>query len=231
MSLLSLLLIATGCSQVIDQEPQEACFFVQNKNKQRVSWKSNLPVKFKIHKDVPEEARESLTKAATRWNLISTQNVIEFVDEESSRTPTQSYADGTPTIFWLKTWESERSSEQARTSVVWTGSTLRDADIRINAKDFQFNLANQELSPLKVDLVSLMVHEMGHALGFAHTDTRKSVMYPFLRKNFDRRDVNQLADLESYACEYGREIVKPQVFAAALEGEVLNDDDLASHNH
>jgi hypothetical protein len=56
-------------------------------------------------------------------------------------------------------------------------------------------------------------------------------MYPFLRKNFDRRDVNQLADLESYACEYGREIVKPQVFAAALEGEALDDDDLASHSH
>lgn len=221
--------MATGCSQLLsDKDPQEACTFVQNKQKQRVSWKSNLPIKFKIHKDVPQEARESLTKAAMEWNLISTQNVIEFLPGESDETPSESYADRTPTIFWLKTWESNRRSEQARTTVVWSGATIRDADIRINAKDFDFNFAEEDFSPLKVDFISLLVHEMGHALGFAHSDTSKSVMYPRLAKNVNRRDVKHLSDLESYACEYGDQIVKPKVLAAALEGETLSDDELAS---
>lgn len=229
-SLLSLLFVGTGCSQLLsDKNPQEACTFVQNKQKQRVSWKSNLPIKFKIHKDVPQAARESLTKAAMEWNLISTQNVIEFLPGDSTKSPSNSYADRTPTIFWLTSWEDSRKSEQARTTVVWSGTTIRDADIRINAEDFEFNFANEDFSPLKVDFISLLVHEMGHALGFAHSDTSKSVMYPRLSKNFDRRDIRHISDLESYACEYGQQIVKPKVLAAAQEGETLSDDELASN--
>lgn len=205
-----------GCTQKVP-EPQNSCYFVQNKYEQRVSWKSNLPIKFRVHKDTPPEARESITQAATEWNLISSKNVIEIVNWEAEGSPSTSYADRVPTIFWKKDWEEEKAQEQARTVIVWSDNTLRDADIWLNSKNFNFSYFGDEFEYTKVDLVSLLVHEMGHALGFAHTHSHESVMYPRLARGFDRRSINHLEDLEAYSCEYGDDIVKPSVMLAALE--------------
>ena len=218
---LGLLVLSAGCSQVFESsgDPEPACAFVQNRDQERVSWNTNLPIRFRLHRDFPEEARQSLVAAATRWNLISSKNVIEFVESRFDRTASQGYGDGIPTVFWQTTWEEDRSSEQARTTIVWTGSQIRDADIRINAQDFQFSFQNEPFDFRKVDFVSLLVHEMGHALGFAHTESRSSVMFPFLSKGTDRRQITALSDLESYACEYGESIVRPDVLAAAIRNE------------
>lgn len=227
---LSLLLIFMGCTQKVP-EPQNSCFFVQNKYEQRVSWKSNLPIKFRVHKDTPVEARESITQAAKEWNLISTKNVIEIVTWEAEGSPSKSYADRVPTIFWKKDWEEEKASEQARTIIVWSDNVLKDADIWLNSKNFTFSYLGDEFDYTKVDLVSLVVHEMGHALGFAHSHSHESIMYPRLARGFDRREISELEDLEAYSCEYGDDIVKPSVMLAALEvrsAEIRNSDEEVS---
>ena len=205
-----------------DSDPEEACTFVQNKSEQRVSWKSDLPIRFRVHRDMPAVAKASLEAAAMKWNIISSKNVIEFIGWEADETAEQGYSDGRPTIYWQKTWEGDRKSEQARTTVVWSGATIRDADIKINAKDFDFSYEDQEFDYNKVDFISLLVHEMGHALGFAHATTRESVMYPLLSKGYDRRDIHHISDLESYGCEYGEKIVRPEVLTAALKNEEPN---------
>lgn len=220
IALLGFTLSQIGCSQLLsDKDPQEACTFVQNKSKQRVSWKKELPIKFRVHKDMPATAKASLEAAAMKWNVISSKNVIEFVEWEATETAEQGYSDGRPTIYWQKTWEEDRQSEQARTTVVWSGAAIKDADIKINAKDFQFSYEAEEFDYKKVDFISLLVHEMGHALGFAHATTRKSVMYPLLSKGYDRREIEHISDLESYGCEYGESIVRPEVLTAALKNE------------
>ncbi len=216
--------MATGCSQIEGGASQASCSFVQNKNLQRVSWKSDLPLKFRVHKDVPQEAYGSILKAAAQWNLISTKNVIQIIRWDAEGNVDDGYSDGAPTIYWLDTWEPDRSTEQARTTVVWSKSKIKDADIRINAKDFTFSYNGEDFDFRKVDLISLVVHEMGHALGFAHSEERKSVMYPLLAKGRDRRKIEALSDLESYSCEYGNEIIKPQVMAAAQTGDVQTEE-------
>lgn len=208
-----------------DLSPETSCNFVQNSDEQRVSWNGNLPVKFRVHKDVPQEAYDSLLAAASKWNSISTANLIQFVSWSSGGTPASGYADGAPTVYWLSTWESNRSFEQGRTTVIWSGDEIRDADIRINDKDFNFSFVGEELIYNKVDLVSLLVHEFGHALGFAHDVNRASVMYHALGKGTDRRDVALLSDLESFSCEYGESSVKPEVWALARGEEAVEDEE------
>jgi hypothetical protein len=231
--LLAAVLMSSGCSEILKKDPEVACDFVQNKEKQRVSWKSDLPLKFRVHKNFPVEARNSLKKAAEEWNSVSSQTVVKLVSWTATGTPEQGYADGVPTIYWLKTWESDRQTEQARTTVVWKGDKIRDADIRINAKDFQFSYVGEDFNGFKVDLVSLMVHEIGHALGFAHSEDRESVMFPYLGKGYDRRKIDHIADFDAYACEYGDAIINPVAMAEALavddeKEEIANNDDGAT---
>ena len=230
----------SGCSK-ITPEAQESCYFVRNSDKQRVSWKSNLPIKFKIHKDVPREAIPSILEAAKNWNTVTTKNIIEFEDFEAEGSPSASYADGKPMIFWKKDWEEDKSSEQGRSIIVWKGTKIKDADIWLNAKDFTFNYFDEELQPLKVDLVSLMVHEMGHTLGLEHNPSDESVMYSSLRRDYDRREIDYLEDLKSFGCEYGEQILNqenllalrerqqersnPAVAIASNDNDNNNDDD------
>ena len=205
-----------SCS-VLTPEPENSCNFVQNSDKQRVSWKSNLPIKFKVHKDVPRAAIPSILEAAKSWNSVSATNVIEFEDLEAEGNPSSSYADGKPMIFWKSTWEDDKSSEQARSIIVWSGATLKDSDIWLNAKNFTFTYLDEPFHPFKVDLVSLVVHEMGHTLGLEHNSDAESVMYARLRRGYDRREIDHLEDIESFGCEYGEEMLNQENVLALVE--------------
>lgn len=187
-----------------------SCNFVTNSNGDRISWKTSLPVRFRLHESVPLEAYSSIYKAVDIWNQVSTKTVITIVS--SNFKPSATTRDQIPAIYWMQSWESSKSLEQARTTVRWVQTQLVDADIKINAKDFQFFYDEEKPSYFKVDLVGVMVHEFGHALGFAHNDAVESVMYYQLRKGYERRNANKglvfsASDVSSYQCEYGNDIV------------------------
>jgi len=221
-----LILTLVNCSE-IKPEPQEACNFAQNSDEQRLSWGSNLPIRFKIHEAVPVEYRESILEAAKSWNTITSQNVIEFSDLSAKGSPADSYADGTPMIFWRTEWEANKVSEQGRSIIVFKGSRIVDADIWINAKNFNFTYYGQELNPVKVDLVSLVVHEMGHALGLEHNTNYNSVMFASLKRGYDRRDVDHLGDIESFGCEYGESLLDQNHVLALVEKNQAENTEVA----
>lgn len=178
--------------------PEADCNFVMSSQIQRVSWKGQFPVKIYISPEVPTELRESVRIAASQWNYKFNKEAI--VIYESDNVPATAKKDGVNAIYWQKTWDEAKPEEQARTTILWKGDTITEADILVNAKNHQFS-AFGKLEPHKVDFTSLMVHELGHVLGLQHVEGEPSVMQAKLADSTERI-VPTETDVNSLKCEY-----------------------------
>ncbi len=178
---------------------QDSCNFVQNSQGIRVSWKSSTPVHFIITSSVPSEYDSTIIKAAQIWNERKPMNLIQI--HRDNAYPATQGSDGVNGIYWLTDWASDQSSEQARTSIKWDISKIREADIKINAKNFRFYKSGEASSPSKISLESLVLHELGHAVGLKHISDSNSSMQPYLAAGIDRNIPGDI-DLQSLNCEY-----------------------------
>lgn len=178
--------------------PEESCNFVQNSEQQRVSWGAQTPVTLYVDPSVPSVYNDAVLAAAEVWNKAVGRDVLKIViGADTNPNPGQ---DGHNVIYYLKTWERDRSNEQARTTVYWSGDRIYEADVRINARDFDF-FWGDEVNQGRVDMESLLVHEFGHVLGLAHAVTPQSVMVRSLPSAVKRRALSD-DDRKSIRCEY-----------------------------
>lgn len=199
LSIFLVIALLQACARKLD--PEEPCNFVQSSELQRVSWKDSLPIKLMVHNSVPKQAYSSIENAVHHWNEQFSQQLfeIEIWDVGGAVQPSR---DGYNIIYWLDKWESELMTEQARTTIYWTGSRIYEADIRINNSDEgpSFYMGS-EPNTTGVDVESLMIHELGHVLGLAHNSESSSVMQVELASGEARRQLSQ-GDLNSVRCEY-----------------------------
>lgn len=200
------LLLTTACgkSNVFEAlspsyNPEPDCGFVQNVYGQRISWKNKTPIRLSIHESVPSSYYPALRAAISDWEQSVGHPLFQIV-EFGVKGPLQPRQDGVNMIYWMDTWEANRTSEQARTSVYWVGDEIREADIRINAKDFTYYVTTPQ-SSRDVHLESLLVHELGHVIGLKHKDSGGSVMATYL-SSMTVRDKIANTDLDAFKCEY-----------------------------
>ncbi len=185
-----------GCG--VKSSPEESCNFVQNSEQQRVSWSGSNTVIIYLDTSVPDVYHDAIKAAVATWNKNIGREVLKIGGiTEGKNGPQQ---DGANVIYFLKTWEDDRSNEQARTTVYWAGTRIYEADIRVNERDFDFFWSDDTVQG-RVDIESLILHELGHVLGLGHNSTAKSVMAKSLPSAFLRRDLTS-DDLASIRCEY-----------------------------
>jgi hypothetical protein len=193
--------------------PQKDCGFVQNIYGQRIAWKTGAPVRLYVDKSVPTELRPALYRAAATWEHQVGHKLFEF-SEDSSQISSAPSRDQKNAIYFLSNWESDRTSEQGRTSVYWAGDQIQEADIRINGADFSYYDQDKQVLVGSFALKSqgkivssgysfeaLMLHELGHFLGLKHRDGSSTVMAVYLAADTDRTQLASV-DEDSVMCEY-----------------------------
>lgn len=217
ISVLAVAALTPACGpQMVSEEP---CDFVLSSDGQRVSWAHALPVVIHLHDSVPQAALPAFEAAFDQWNQQMGREMFQLGGWVSgAATPT---GDRTNVIYWASNWEPNRETEQARTTLRWTGKKIVDADMKINGvymNNYGVNISTATPSPYQLDLVSLVVHELGHVLGRGHgkseindlTDheysalvatLEPSVMHAKLRQGVVRRTLSDY-DRQMMACEY-----------------------------
>lgn len=200
--MLSLFVYLPACSPTTQKE----CGFVQNVYNERISWKGEIPVVMSLDQSVPEEYIGAAQAAAATWNAAAGRKLFEIITEKE-KSSTGAQKDNKNVIYFYNSWEADKTNEQARTSVYWVGDQIKEADIRINAKDFKFYWNQKSDDSSAISIESLILHEMGHVLGLKHKDgasgtsDANSVMVAFLSSNTKRIQVAQ-TDVDSLKCEY-----------------------------
>jgi len=210
--LVGALLFLGGCNKgftlkIEDQDifafgAQDSCNFITAtvlSNTLRVSWKSDTPVNLVITPSVPEEFDTEILSAADKWNSTLGKNLIHITRDNSFSAPPAS--DRVNAIYWSTEWDSDQASQQARTAIRWDVSKLLDTDIRVNAKNFIYYKNGDTNKAGKIHLESLLVHELGHALGLSHIADLASVMQTHLKSETSRNQPGAV-DSDSLKCEY-----------------------------
>lgn len=197
---MAITVLFSACTRHFD--PQPSCNFVQNGDLQRVSWNSLTPMKLYVHHSLSlvkyPEMEKVVREAAQAWNDVAGRELIR-VEAFNVGGEAQPRKEGYSTLYWLTSWDANKQTEQARTTIYWSGSQIYEADIRLNAQDHTFYVGS-ESTFTGVDLKSLLIHEFGHALGLAHA-TGVSVMNVSLNNGVARRKISEV-DGDSIRCEY-----------------------------
>jgi hypothetical protein len=132
--------------------------------------------------DLPlSSVQQALERSLDAWQNVSNQS-LRFQYGGSIQLAEVSSSDHKNTISWKeKNWEYSSTAAAVTIYSYYLDDppTMADADIVINGDDFRWGDSTDNSGKrLNVELV--LLHELGHLLGLAHSSEQKAVMYPYV---------------------------------------------------
>ena len=159
-------------------------------------WSGRFPIIFKTDVSFPAEYASQVQIAMDIWNTQFNKNLFEL--ETGSRAQgVGPQRNGINSIILIPEWELEMD-RQASTYTHYDNNNIREADIIIND---EHQLSKSFVQPNEVDLVSLIVHELGHVLGLRHVDDNSSAMASGLPLGYSHRELSE-SDVANVLCMY-----------------------------
>lgn len=185
--LLLLALCLPACAREL--KPDEKCGFLLN-NGQRISW-GERKIYIYITKSVPANFHDAIRSAVRTMNSAIDGAIIL----QESTMQENAYGDVVNSICYG--CKELGPLEQAQALLRWTGAYMLEADVVLGTR-FKLS-ATPSLN--EIDAESLVLHELGHAVGLDHSDERNSIMYPTLFYGEIRRGLSE-KDLKNLRCGY-----------------------------